>query len=128
MCTFLRLRDLVALAVGLGGVITLVDDQVEGVVVVAAREVRVKNGLGASSVSLLGINRGTRHVRNHGVTTSPGAVGSSAERVVLGGGLVVPDVTTVTTELARLESLGNVLLDDNGTTGGVDEPRTLGFN
>lgn len=33
-----------------------------------------------------------------------------------------PDVTTVSAELARLESLGDILLDDDGTTGGVDEP------
>jgi hypothetical protein len=42
--------------------------------------------------------------------------------VILGSGLREPDVTAVTTELAGLERLGDVLLDDDGTTGGVDEP------
>jgi hypothetical protein len=60
-------------------------------------------------------------VRHHGVAASPGVL-RSAERVVLGSGLREPDVTTVATELARLERLGDILLDDDGTTGGVDEP------
>ena len=63
-------------------------------------------------------------MRNGGVATSPGAVRGGTERVVLGRGLDVPDVTTVSTKLPRLESLGNILLDDNGTTSSVDEPRT----
>lgn len=88
----------------------------------AAREVRVEDSLGTSGVSLLSIDRGTGHVRNGCVSATPGAVGSGTERVVLWCGLDVPDITTVTTELARLESLGNVLLDDNSTTCGVDEP------
>jgi hypothetical protein len=49
---------------------------------------------------------------------------SVAERVVLGGGLGEPDVTTVAAEVARLEGLGNVLLDDDSTTSSVDEPST----
>jgi hypothetical protein len=47
-----------------------------------------------------------------------------AERVVLGGGLGEPDITTVSAEVAGLEGLGDILLDDDGTTGGVDEPST----
>lgn len=70
---------------------------------------------------LLGVDRSTGHVGNHGVASTPGVLGV-AERVVLGRGLREPDITTVSTEVARLESIGNVLLDNNGTTGGVDEP------
>lgn len=114
--------NLLALAVGLGGVVTLVDNQVLRAVVEAAREVAVQDVLGTVGVADLSIDRGTRHVGNHGVTTTPGVLGV-AERVVLGSGLGEPDVTTVAAEVARLESLGDVLLDNNGTTGGVDEPR-----
>lgn len=59
---------------------------------------------------------------DHGVTATPVGVLGGAERVVLGGGLGEPDVTSVTAELAGLEGFGDVLLDDDGTTGGVDEP------
>ena len=58
---------------------------------------------------------------NHGVAAAPWVLGV-AERVVLGCGLGEPDITTVSTDVAVLESLGNVLLDDNGTTGGVNQP------
>jgi hypothetical protein len=43
---------LFTLAVGLGSVVTLVDNEVLRLVVFAAREVRVENSLGASSISL----------------------------------------------------------------------------
>ena len=43
--------------------------------------------------------------------------------MVLGSGLREPDITSVSPELAGLERIGNILLDDDGTTGGVDEPR-----
>lgn len=90
----------------------------------AAREVAVEDSLGAISVSLLGIERGTGHVGDHGVATTEGVEGSS-EGVLLGGGLDVPDITTVSGEVAALESSGDVLLDDDGSTGGVDEVSTL---
>jgi hypothetical protein len=44
------------------------------------------------------------------------------QRVVLGSRLGEPDITTVSTEVTALESLGDILLHDDGTTGGVDEP------
>lgn len=54
-------------------------------------------------------------------TSSPWVLGI-AERVILGRGLGEPDVTTVTTEVPALESFSNVLLDNDSTTGSVDEP------
>jgi hypothetical protein len=60
-------------------------------------------------------------VGNHGVAAAPWVLGV-AERVVLGGGLREPDITTVSTEVTILESLGDILLDDDGTTGGVNQP------
>lgn len=43
---------LLTLAIGLGGVVALVDDEVFGPVVFSAGEVRVEDGLGALGVSL----------------------------------------------------------------------------
>lgn len=126
------------MAVRLCGVVALVDDEILGPVVFTSGEVLVKNGLGAGGISLrkalavigepvseetylLSINGGTGHVRNHSVASTPW-VGGSSERVVTGRGLREPDVTTVSAEVARLERISNILLDDNGAAGSVDEP------
>lgn len=45
--------------------------------------------------------------------------------MVAGSGLGEPDITTVAGEVAGLESGSDVLLDNDGTTGGVDKIRTL---
>lgn len=113
---------LVPLAVRLGGVVAASHDQILGLVVVAAGEVAVQDALDTSGVALLRIDRGTGHVGYHGVSASP-CVLSVAEGMVLGCGLREPDITAVAAELAGLEGLGDVLLDDDGTTGGVNEPR-----
>lgn len=84
-----------------------------------AGEVGLEDGLGAGGVSLLSVDRGTRHVRHHGVAAAEGVLGV-AQRVVLGRGLGEPHVTSVAAEVAGLEGLGDVFLDDDGTTGGVD--------
>ena len=62
-------------------------------------------------------------MRNHGVPSAEGVLGV-AERVVLGCWLREPDVAPVTTEVAGLESVSDVFLDDDGAAGGVDEPGT----
>lgn len=116
--------SLLALAVSLGDVVTSVDDKVLVLVVEAAREVAVQDLLGTLGVPDLGVDGGTGHVGNHGVATAPGAL-DVTERVVLGGGLREPDVTTVASQVARLDGLGDILLDNDGTTSGVDEPRAL---
>ena len=58
---------LLTLAVGLGGVVTTVDDEVLGAVVELASEVALDDGLGAVGVALLGVQGGTRLVGDHGV-------------------------------------------------------------
>lgn len=120
----LALPRLLALAISLGSIVATVDNKVFGPVVVAAAEVGVENGLSAGGVALLGVEGSTRHVRHGRVAgaAAPVLVGGGAERVVLGSGLGEPDVTTVATELTGGESLGDVLLDDDGAAGGVDEP------
>lgn len=116
---------LVSLAICLGSIVTTNDDEIFRSVVVATREVALQDSLGAIRITLLGIDRGTGHMGDHGVATTPWVLGSS-ERMILGCWLREPDITTVAIELAGLESFGDIFLDDNGTTSGVDEPGTCG--
>lgn len=93
-------------------------------VVELAREVAGKDSLGAIGISLLSIQRGTGHVGDHSVAATEGVLGSS-ENVVGGSGLGEPDITTIAGKVAALEGVSDILLDDDGTTGSVDEVRTL---
>jgi len=62
-------------------------------------------------------------VWDHGVAAAlEGAVLGGAERVVRWCWLREPDITTVAAKLAGLEGLSDILLDNDGATGGVDEP------
>ena len=65
-------HNLLALAVSLGSIVTLVNNQILRAVVLTTGEVRVENVLGTLGVADLGIDGGTRHVGDHGVTTAPG--------------------------------------------------------
>lgn len=112
---------LLPLAVSLGNIVTTVDNQVLVLVVEPAGEVTVENLLGTLGIADLSIDRGSGHVRSHGVTTTHGA-GHVTQRVVLGGRLGEPHITTVATELTRLDSVGHVFLDHDSTTGRVDQP------
>lgn len=118
----LRGLSLVALTVGASDIVTIVDDEVLVSVVVATGEVALENSLGAVGITDLGVDGGTGHVGNHGVAAAPGAL-DVAQRVILGGGLREPDITSVASQVTRLDGLGDVLLDNDGTTSGVDEPR-----
>lgn len=46
---------------------------------------------------------------------------SIAERMLLGSGLREPNITTIAVEVAALEGFCDILLDDDGTSGGVDQ-------
>lgn len=87
----------------------------------SAGEVRLEDVLRALRIARLGIDRSTRHVRHHGVTAIHGVLGIT-ERMVFRCWLWEPHIASVTTEMAGLESFGNILLDNDGTAGGVDEP------
>ena len=113
---------LVSLTVGLGCVVTLVNNQILRPVIVLTAEVRFQDVLHTGSVALLGIEGGTRHVWYGGVSAAPVHVLGVAEWVVLWCWLWEPNITTVSSKLARLEGFGDVFLDDDGTTCGVDEP------
>lgn len=79
---------------------------------------------GSVGVPLLRIERGARVVRHHGVAALVRVL-HAAPWVVLGCGLVVPDVTTVAEEVSALDgSLDGIGVAD-GTTSRVDEPGTL---
>ena len=90
----------------------------------ALRQVAVEDGLDTVGVADLGVDGGTGHVGHHGVAAAEGVLGV-AERVVLGRGLGEPHIAAVAAEVARVERGGNILLDDDGAAGGVDEPRAL---
>lgn len=110
-----------SLTIGLGGVVTLVNNQVLRAIVFTTREVTVQNILDTLGVADLGIDGSTRHVGDHRVATTPWTL-SIAEWVVLGGRLWVPDITTIATQVAVLDSLSDVFLDDDRTAGSVNEP------
>lgn len=60
---------------------------------------------------------------DHAVTATPGVL-SVAERVILRSGLGEPDITTVSAEVAGLEGLSDILLDNDSTASSVNEPST----
>ena len=60
-------------------------------------------------------------MRHHRVTAAHGIL-SITKRVVFRRWLWEPDVASVATEMARLERFGNILLHNDGATGGIDEP------
>jgi hypothetical protein len=87
---------------------TVLDDNVAGPLGFAGKVI-LEDLLGTSGVSGLGIERGTRHVRNHGVSnTLLALVGHGAPGVIARSGLGEPHITTVSTELARFDSSGNI--------------------
>lgn len=114
-------RGLRTLTVSLGRVITICNNQILWSVVVLAAQVTFQDSLGAICVSLLSIERGTGHVRNHGVSAAEWVLCVS-EGMILWCWLREPNITTVSAEVTRLESLSNIFLDDNSSASGVDEP------
>jgi hypothetical protein len=98
-----------------------VHDQILGAVVVLSGQVAVQDGLDTIGISLLGVQGRSGHVRHHGVATSEGVLGV-AQWVVLWCGLREPHIATIAAQVAGLEGLGDVLLDDDSTTSSVNEP------
>lgn len=98
-------------------------DQIVRLVIESVGVIRVEDILRALGITDLSIDRAAGHMRNHGVSTAPWTL-DITERVVLWCGLREPNITTITTEMARLDGLSDVLLDNDGSTSGVDEPRS----
>lgn len=99
------------------------DDDVAGLLLLAFQVV-VQNDLGTLSVSRLRVQGGTGVMGNHAVSASEGIL-HRAPDVIARSRLLVPDVSSVTAELAGFECCGNSILVADGTTSGVDEPSTL---
>lgn len=81
-------------------------------------EVILEDLLRAIRVALLGIKSGTRVVGNHAVSTTERVL-HVAPWVVLGRRLLVPDVTSIATELSALDGGSNILSVANGSTSRV---------
>lgn len=112
---------LVSLAISLGSIVTTMDDQILWAVIVLSAKVALDDSLCSKGITLLGVNGGSTHVWNHSVSTTEGVLGI-AERVVFGCGLREPNVTAIATKVAGLKGVGDILLHNDGTAGGVDEP------
>ena len=111
----------IPLSIRLRRVVSLVHNQIFWAVVFPTTEVAFENSLGSGSISLLRIERGTGHVRYHGVSASKRILGV-AKRVFLWCWLWEPDITAIAAEMTGFESLGDVFLDDDGATSSVDKP------
>lgn len=98
------------------------DDQVLRSVVVPAAEVAVQYSLRTIGVATLGIEGSAGHVRHHGVAAAELVLGRP-QGVVSGRGLREPHIATVASEGPLFQSPGDVLLDNDGATGSVDEVR-----
>ncbi|KAH3671631.1 hypothetical protein OGAPHI_000336 [Ogataea philodendri] len=117
-------HDLFVGSVRLGLVLTVQQDDVLRSVVELLGEERLQDVLGTLGISDLGIDNGSGVVRSHGVTSTV-LVGHGSPWVVLWSWLREPDVSTVASELARLDCGCNVLSNTDGTSGGVDQPGAL---
>ena len=86
----------------------ILDDNIAGSLRLTGKVI-LKDLLDTSGVSSLRIERSARHVRNHGVSTRLGAlVGHGTPRVITRSGLREPYITTVSTEVPRFNSSGNI--------------------
>jgi hypothetical protein len=65
------------LAISLGRVISVFDNQILGIVVVLAAKIALQDLFGASGISCLRIQAGSTHVRNHSVSSAKRILGST---------------------------------------------------
>ncbi len=77
------------------------DDQIFRSVIVAAGEVAREDILGAICISLLRIQRRTRHMRNHTIATAHDVLCVS-QRMLFRCGLWEPDITTIAIQVTAL--------------------------
>jgi hypothetical protein len=97
------------------------NNQILRTIIMLSTQITLQNTLRTITISLLRIERGARHVRNHGVSASEGVLGI-AERMVFWCGLREPDVAAVAAEVTGFESCCNILFYNDGAAGGVYEP------
>lgn len=106
-----------------GRVVSFVQYQVCGVIVVLPAEIALQNALHSTRITLLRIERASRHVRNHAIATTQGIL-SIAKNMVLRCRLGSPDISSIAIEVTRLQRSRNVLGNDNSTAGSVNNPRS----
>ena len=98
--------------------LTLANDNVLGLLRTVC-EVVLEDGAGAGGVARLRIESRARVVWDHAVAAAEGVL-HVTPWVVLGRGLLVPDVTSVAAELAALDSSSDILGVADGATSSVD--------
>lgn len=91
----------------LGGIISVDNDNITWSLFLAL-EVVFKDLLDTRGVSGLGIESSTGHMWDHCVSTGAALVLHGAPGVILGSGLREPDITAVSTEMARFNCLSNI--------------------
>jgi len=87
-------------------------------------QVVIDDLLDTIGISDLGVESGSRIVRDHPVTTAQGVLYCSPG-VISGSRLDVPDVPGVSVELAALYSRGDCVLVADRATSGVHQPCTV---
>lgn len=106
----------------LGGIVTVNADDICGLLLLAF-EVAGEDILDTIGVSLLGVEGGTGVMSDHGISA---VLFLAVELhcspwVVLRGGLLLPDITTVASDVALVDGISDVLSDANSTTIGRKE-------
>ncbi len=119
--TILLLRA--PLSICLGGIISVLYDQILRSVVMSSREVRIQDILRPLRVPLLRIDTGPRHMRHGGIPSTVGVL-CVAKRVVFRCWLWKPDVASVPSQMTRFQGFGDVFFHDDGSARGVDQPGT----
>ena len=114
------------LPISLSSIIPILTNQVLRPIIKSPREIRVENILRTLGISLLRIERCSRHVRHSGVPTALGILCVS-EGMVLWGWLGEPYVSAVATQVAGFHCCGDVFFYDDGASGGVYEPGSWGW-
>jgi hypothetical protein len=74
------------------------NNQILRTVIVLSTQITLQDSLGTIGISLLSIERSTRHVRNHSVSATEWVLGVT-EDMILWCGLWEPDVSSITAEV-----------------------------
>lgn len=87
-------------------VVTIFNDDIRWSLRLAGKVI-LEDGLDTSGISGLSIKSSTRHMWDHGISSTV-LVAHSAPRVILGSGLREPHITTVTTELSGSKRISDI--------------------
>lgn len=96
-------------------------NQIRQLIILLPTQIALQNPLRPLRISLLRINARPAHMRHHSIATTM-LVLRRAQHMVLWRRLGEPHIASVSAQLSGLEGRGDVLFDDDGAAGGVDEP------